>query len=495
MSHDHLPAHRPVLPGFHPDPSICRANDTYWMVCSSFEYAPGVPLFRSTDLLTWEQAGNVLARPAQLDVSGAAPSGGVFAPTLRYHDGRFWMITTNFSDRQGQLLSWATDPAGDWSDPVRLPAVMGIDPDLAWDADGTCYLTYAGFDRTGPAGIVQQIIEPETGKVLSDRVTLWQGTGGKFPEGPHLYQVDDFWYLLIAEGGTERGHAVTIARGPSPSGPFEPCPDNPLLTARGTGLPVQNTGHADLVRRPDGSWAMLYHGVRARGGTPEWHVLGRETFASEVAWVHGWPRPTTPIQPAEPAAAHIDELAATTVPPSWVSPNGFPADHLRRVGGRWELAGPSFVGRRQQHLAVRVTATVDARRGVGGIGFRIDPRHRLDLMVDGDRVRAVAHIGGLTTVLGDALVPSSAEVRLELRAVAPDSSPFGPSAGPDELIAAVVTADGSSELGRLDGRYLSTEVAGGFTGRMIGVWADSGSIGVTSFVYTGTDDSSRTPGD
>ena len=489
MRHDFIPAHRPVLAGFHPDPSVCRVGDTYWMVCSSFEYAPGVPLFRSTDLLTWEQIGNVLARPAQLDVSGAAPSGGIFAPTLRHHDGRFWMITTNFSDRQGQLLTCTTDPAGEWSDPIRLPTVIGIDPDLAWDADGTCHLTYAGFDRTGPAGIVQQLIDPERGEVLSDRVTLWQGTGGKFPEGPHLYQVDGYWYLLIAEGGTERGHAVTIARGPSPSGPFEPCPDNPLLTARGTDRPVQNTGHADLVQRPDGSWAMLYHGVRARGGTPEWHVLGRETFASEIAWVDGWPRPTAPIEPAEPATAHSEDLAGTTLPSAWVSPNGFPADLLGQVDGRWRLDRPGFAGRRQQHLTAAVTAVLDTRHGVGGISIRIDPHHRLDIEVDGDRVRAIAHVGGLTTVLGEAPVADPGHVRLELRAGAPDASPFGPAAGPDELIAAVVTPDGLVELGRLDGRYLSTEVAGGFTGRMVGVWADSGSIGVTSFSYAGTDGS------
>ena len=111
---------RPVIPGFHPDPSICRVGDTYYLVTSSFEYAPGVPIFRSTDLASWEQIGNVLDRPSQLDVSNAGPSGGIFAPTLRHHDGRFWMITTNWSDDGGQLLVWADDPAGPWSEPVRI---------------------------------------------------------------------------------------------------------------------------------------------------------------------------------------------------------------------------------------------------------------------------------------------------------------------------------------------------------------------------------------
>ena len=149
---------RPVLPGFHPDPSICRVGDTYYLATSSFEYAPGVPIFRSTDLRSWELVGHALDRPTQLDVSKAGPSGGIFAPTLRHHDGRFWMITTNWADDGGQLLVHADDPAGPWSEPVRIPSAMGIDPDLAWDDDGTCLMTYAGFGPDGGEGIVQSVI-------------------------------------------------------------------------------------------------------------------------------------------------------------------------------------------------------------------------------------------------------------------------------------------------------------------------------------------------
>ncbi|XVU27877.1 family 43 glycosylhydrolase [Actinoplanes sp. CA-054009] len=471
-------AQRPVIAGFYPDPSVCRAGDTYWLACSSFEYAPGVPLFRSTDLLTWEQAGNALTRPTQLDVSGTFSSGGIYAPTLRFHDGEFWLITTNVSDGQGQLLTRATDPAGEWSDPVRLPDVPGIDPELAWDDDGTCYLTLS----EGPAGIVQYVLDPATGTLLSERRQLWSGTGGMYPEGPHLYHVEDHWYLMIAEGGTERGHAVTIARGPSPSGPFEPCPHNPILTARGTDQAVQNTGHADLVQRPDGSWAMLYHGVRARGFSPQWHVLGRETFASEIAWVDGWPRLTTPIEPAAGASVTVDELSTLTLPASWVSPSRFPGDVMRRVGGRWQLEGPGFAGRRQQHLTARVTTVIDVRDGVGGLSIRLSPRHRLDIEADAEQVRAVAHSGGLTVPLGSHPVADPGHIRLELRAAEP-----GVAAGPDEIIAELVTDSGPVELGRLDGRHLSTEVAGGYTGRVIGVWADRGRIGILAFTYTGTD--------
>src|SRR5690606_26324974 len=127
-----------------------------------------------------------------------------------------------------QLLFTAENPAGPWSDPVVVPGTVGIDPDLAWDEDGTCYLTWCAFE----GGIAQVTIDPTTGAVLSERRSLWSGTGMKAPEGPHLYRVGDWWYLLIAEGGTERGHSVSVARSRRPDGGFEPHPANPILTHR-----------------------------------------------------------------------------------------------------------------------------------------------------------------------------------------------------------------------------------------------------------------------
>ena len=169
----------------------------------------------------------------------------------------------------------ATDLAGPWSDPIRIRSGAST---RTCPGTRTAPVTSprSGFGENGPEGIIQVIINPDTGEVLSDPSTLWQGTGGKFPEGPHLYRIGDFWYLLIAEGGTERGHCATIARSSAPSGPFEPSPHNPLVTARSTDSPVQNAGHSDLVSRPDGSWALVYHGVRVRGTSPQWHVMGRE---------------------------------------------------------------------------------------------------------------------------------------------------------------------------------------------------------------------------
>ncbi|MGY2074411.1 family 43 glycosylhydrolase [Blastococcus sp. SYSU DS0828] len=494
---------RPVVPGFHPDPSICRVGDTYWMVVSSFEYAPGVPLFRSTDLVTWKQAGHVLVRRSQLDVSRAPGSGGITAPTIRFHDGRFWMITTNLADGGWQVLVHTDDPLGEWSEPVRLTDVRGIDPDLAWDDDGTLLVTYAGFGAGGPAGLVQQAVDPVSGRALTGRRHVWQGTGGRFPEGPHLYRIGGYWYLLIAEGGTERGHAVTIARGPSPSGPFEPCPWNPLLTHRGIESPVQNTGHSDLVQRPDGSWAVVFHGVRPRGASPQFHVLGRETFAAEVVWEDGWPRIGEWLAPPTDAV-EVEELAGAELPVSWVSPRRFPGEVLTRGEGGWRLCARdgdlasedlAFVGRRQEHLHCRARAVVAADgNGVGGLSVRMDSRHQLALEVDGGRVRAVAHVGALRQVLGETSVPAGEDVVLELRAV-PDDGHFSSTAlGPDQLVAGVVDAAGVfAELGRIDGRYVSTEVAGGMTGRLFGVWCSTGELVVRSFAYAGADDPAAVP--
>ncbi|GAB3318452.1 glycoside hydrolase family 43 protein [Geodermatophilus aquaeductus] len=482
---------RPVVPGFHPDPSVVRVGDTYWMVHSSFEYAPGVPLYRSADLVTWEQAGHVLARPSQLDVSAAPGSGGITAPTLRHHDGRFWMVTTNLADGGWQVFTSAEDPLGEWSDPVRMTGVRGIDPDLAWNDDGTLLVSYAGFGAGGPAGLVQQAVDPVTGAALTERRPLWQGTGGRFPEGPHLYRVGDLWYLLIAEGGTERGHAVTMARGPSPAGPWEPCPSNPLLTHRGVESPVQNTGHADLVQRPDGSWAVVFHGVRPRGTSPQFHVLGRETFAAEVVWEDGWPRLGEWLTPPEGAVVVADDLSG----PAWVAPRRFPAELLTRAEGGWLLSAAdpdpasedlAFVGRRQEHLQAGFRAVVRASSGVGGLTLRIDARHHLDLEVDGDRVRAVAQVGALRSVLGEAEVVPGEDVVLEMRTL-PGEGHFSSTAlAPDVLVAGLVGAGGFAELGRLDGRYVSTEVAGGMTGRLGGLWCSRGTLLARSVTYTGT---------
>jgi xylan 1,4-beta-xylosidase len=372
---------------------------------------------------------------------------------------------------------------------VRIPSAIGIDPDLAWDDDGTCLMTWTGPPLDGlPSGIRQAPIDPLTGEILDETRWLWGGTGGKFPEGPHLYRIDGRWYLLIAEGGTERGHAVTIARSDSPSGPFEGNPSNPLLTHRGTDEPVQNTGHADLVQRPDGTWAMVYHGVRARGSSPEWHVLGRETFADEVVWEDGWPVLTGHLEPAAPADRSVTEAyEGGTLPPSWVGASCFPSEFVTAddVGLRVTADGsPVFVGRRQEHLHARVRARVDVE-GTGGIAVRIDPDHAVEIEVAGGTVRAIWAVGAIRHVLGERALEG--EPVLGLRMEPAPGGGWDPR-GPDRIVAGLVIDGAFTELGAVDGRYLSTEVAGGMTGRMIGVLCREGAVLLRGFEYVGADD-------
>ena len=486
----------PVIPGFHPDPSICRVGADYYLACSSFEYFPGVPVFHSRDLVHWTQIGNALERPSQLRLPPDTPaSGGIYAPTLRHHDGRFWLIVTNVSDG-GNLLVTTTDPAGSWSDPVRLPGVTGIDPDLAWDEDGNCWCTCAG--------IRQVRIDPYTGQSFGPQRRLWSGTpGARAPEAPHLYRIGDYWYLLIAEGGTDRGHAVSVARGRAPTGPFEPCPANPILTHRGTDHPIQNTGHADLVRAPDDSWWMVLLGVRPRGGTPGWHGIGRETFLVPVSWVDGWPvvgelslvmpAPPWPLAPG-PVGPHRDDFDRDELEPCWVSPRERPERHcttteragwltLHARGGSLDDPDVAFVGRRQQHLSCRVRALIDPAAGRGGLAVRLDERHHYEIEVaTSNEVTVFARVGPLRTVVASRPVPAGPLVLGVQVTVTP--TPHDRHGGPDTVALGVEAPDGTfTELGMLDGRYLSTEVAGGFTGRVIGMYASAGTVHCDWFDY------------
>ncbi|MEU6377413.1 glycoside hydrolase family 43 protein [Streptomyces sp. NPDC046909] len=484
----------PVIGGFHPDPSVCRVGEDYYLVCSSFEYFPGVPLFHSRDLVHWRQIGNVLDRPGQLELPDDLPaSAGIYAPTLRHHDGRFHLITTNVGAR-GNFIVTSERPEGPWSDPVWIE-LDGIDPDLAWDEDGSCWVAVAG------CAVAR--IDPENGKVLEGPLPVWSGTGMQDPEAPHLYRIGEWWYLLVAEGGTGLGHSVSVARARTPRGPFEPAPANPVLSHRSTGSPIQCTGHADLVEAADGTWWMVLLGTRPRGYFPSFHVLGRETFLTPVEWdADGWPRvgPVLEQHPAPAARRPVelpparDEFDAPGLAPYWLSPRRRPDDSwslserpgwltLRATGNSLDRLGHTFVGRRQQHHDCRFTTRLDPGTGRAGLSVRLDEAHHYDIEVSGGEAAVLARIGPVRQCLARRAVaagPVTLGVEIRTDALVSPSGEQGVRAGGPDVIALAV--DGV-RLAELDGRYLSTQVAGGFTGRVAGMYVTEGTAAFDWFAY------------
>ncbi len=284
----------PILPGFYPDPSICRVDDDFYLVNSSFSFFPGVPIFHSRDLKNWEQLGYVLDRPEQLPCTYEMLSGGIFAPTIRYHEGTYYMITTNMTMGCVNFIVTATDPAGPWSDMHIIEGADGIDPSLFFDDDGKVY--YTGTTRAGDEnGSYQAIwgseIDVTEMKLVGEKHILWRGAmvDAVAPEGPHIYKRDGLYYLMIAEGGTENFHSVTISRSEQVMGPYVGYEGNPILTHRHLGMdyPICNVGHADMVDLKDGSSYMVMLATRLMGGSHK--IMGRETFIVPVRWDNGWP--------------------------------------------------------------------------------------------------------------------------------------------------------------------------------------------------------------
>lgn len=283
----------PIIPGFYPDPTICRVGEDYYLATSSFELFPALPVFHSRDLVNWKQLGYALDRTEQVYLDANLFSGGMMAPTLRFHNGTFYMICCNFADC-GNFMVTAKDPAGPWSLPMMLPEVDGIDATLFFDEDDTCYVaSTAQFDF--PDGREQAIwgakFDPETGKLLSEKHVLWRTAlrGAPSPEAPHIYHIGDWYYLLTAEGGTEQYHSVAFGRCKEPLGSYMGCPANPVLTHRHLGkrYPIGNPGHADLVETQNGEWYAVFLASRLVDGFHK--NLGRETYMVPVEWEDGWP--------------------------------------------------------------------------------------------------------------------------------------------------------------------------------------------------------------
>jgi len=473
----------PILRGFHPDPSICRVGEDYYLVSSSFEYFPGIPVFHSRDLVNWRQIGHALTHASQLPLEGAKCSYGIWAPTIRFHEGCFYLVSTNMT-LGGNFLVTANHPAGPWSEPVLLQQ-DGIDPSLLFDA-GKVYLTTSENH--------QSEIDIVSGRRLTDVRVIWEGTGGGYMEAPHLYKIKDWYYLIVVEGGTGRGHMVSIARSRDPWGPFTSCPRNPILSNRSfAGQPVQCTGHGDLIQAHDDTWWMVFLGIREVPGLfPRVHTLGRETFLAPVTWdSDGWPvindngrasqelrGPLLPLHPW-PATPSRDEFDALDLGSDWVHlRNPVPMHYSLTSRPGWlrlqgaisnlsDLASPTCLLRRQTAYCCVVNTLLDFNPVIeteeAGLTVFMNNEHHYEVCIvsrSGRRcVELRRRVGDMQLVAMQGDIPPGP---IELGFVADEESyHFHIAHSGAQRI----------QLGDARIRYLSTEVAGGFTGVMTGLYA------------------------
>lgn len=436
MKNEKITYSNPILPGFYPDPSITRAGDDYYLICSSFEYFPGVPVFHSRNMIHWKQIGHVLDRDSQLDTRTRRSSDGIYAPTIRYHEGTFYMITTDVRGI-GNFYVTATDPAGPWSDPVKVP-YGGIDPSLFFDDDGKVYVTaQQGADYDSHA--IQYEIDIATGKALTEPVVIWHGDGGPWTEGPHLYKIRGMYYIMTASGGTAKEHREIIGRSTSPYGPFERYSE-PILTHKDIDHPIQYLGHADLVKDGNGDWWAVFLGVRLVDSG--YSVLGRETFLAPVKWSEdGWPLidnnegtvnlemrvDRVPGAMPEPVRERMDHFEAPELDLAWVFLRN-PAEGSWSLEERpgWlsirgqaatlnEAGQTAFIGRRQQYVQAEWSTCLEFAPAEDGEEAGLcarrdeDAHYELALRRTGGR----KFISARLTVRGESVIPAEEETDAE----------------------------------------------------------------------------------
>lgn len=500
----------PILAGFHPDPSVTRAGNRFYLVNSTFTYFPGIPIFESTDLVHWRHIGNVINRPSQLDFDGLGVSRGVFAPTISFHAGTFYVLNTAV-DNGGNFFATATDPAGPWSDPNWLPEIDGIDPSFFFDDDGHTYILNNGPPPGAPLydghrAIWMQEFDLENRKLVGPRKVLVNGGVdiAKKPiwiEGPHIYQREGWYYLVCAEGGTGPNHSQVALRSRSPWGPYDPFSGNPLLTQRDLAPdridPITNAGHADLVEAPDGSWWAIFLATRTYGGVH--YNTGRETFLLPVNWKEGWPiilehgkaipyvkrgpkflAARSDIPPQTGNFTWRDEFDSPALNSEWLNvrvPKESWADLRSRPGSLTihplavpldSLGNPSFLARRQQHLAFEASTAlqlpVESGVAAGMAAFQGEKYWYFlgaRRTVDGVRLFLERKSGKEVETIATAVVGSSGTLRLRISGDRADYSFFYDADG-----------HGWKALSeKVDGTVLSTDVAGGFVGAVIGPYA------------------------
>ncbi len=407
--------YNPILAGFYPDPGICAVGDNFYLVTSTFSFYPGLPIFQSKDLSTWNQIGHVLDRPEQLNLEGQRISQGLYAPTISFHGGLFYVVCTNM--RGGNFVVTAEDPAGPWSNPSWLKTVNGIDPSLYFEGDNA-YIVYNSVAPdnkplySGHRTIRMQMFDKDSLKAYGEEMILVNGgvdisKEPEWIEAPHVYKINGTYYLSCAEGGTAEDHSQVVFRSDSVTGPYIPYENNPILTQRHLDPkrpnPITTTGHADFVQTKDGDWWAVFLGCRPYEN--DLYSTGRETFIAPIKWTDGWPVINPDFEevqfsyplPMEPSGETVniplngnftykddfnsDKLKFNwifirTPQETWYSLTDEPGTLKMQLrpetcSGR---SNPSFIGHRQQHhkgsVATKLTfSPADANEKAGMTAF------------------------------------------------------------------------------------------------------------------------------
>jgi xylan 1,4-beta-xylosidase len=515
----------PILAGFYPDPSICAVEGRYYLVCSSFSYFPGIPIFESNDLVNWKQIGHVMDRPEQLNLDGLGVSRGIFAPAIRYNKGIYY-VTCTLVDKGGNFVVTAKKPEGPWSNPVWIPQINGIDPSLFFDDNGKSYILYNSIPPdnkpmySGHRTLRMRQFDVKTLKASDEEIVIVNGGVdiSKKPvwiEGPHIFKVGGIYYLIAAEGGTGEWHSEVVFKSTNAEGPYIPYDKNPILTQRTLDPkrehPVTSTGHADLVQLRNGTWWAVFLGCRPYPPSDEgFYNTGRETFLAPVAWRDGWPI----INPDNELVLYQYPMPATIKPLNGGTPYGgnltvrddfnsskldFHWEFLRTPAEQWysltarkgflamnlrpqtcsEPVNPSFLGHRQQNLTgsagVRLEFSPRAENEKAGLLVFQNEKHFYYIcksVVDGKPVvqlfKSLADTGSglqMELLASQVLNPSerNGQVFFKVDALGNTYSfSFAVEQGKWILLS-----------GGVDAKFLSTKIAGGFVGCLYSLYATS----------------------
>lgn len=514
----------PILTGFYPDPSIVRVGTDYYLVNSTFSYFPGIPVFHSRDLKSWKQIGNVIDRPQQMDFMGERMTRGLFAPAISFYKGTYYVTCTDI-DHDGNFVVTATNPAGPWSNPVKIPQVRGIDPSIYFDEDtDKAYILYNSDapDRkplySGHRTIRMYEFDYRNLKVTGEEKQLVNGGVdlSKKPvwiEAPHILKRNGWFYLYAAEGGTSVNHSEVVLRSKDVWGPYVPFEGNPILTQRELPAdrknPITSAGHAQLVEGPDGKWYSIFLAVRPYEG--DFYNTGRETFIAPVEWKNDWPM----IEHGEKAIAYSYPVSYKEVKLKGALPQSGNFAYtltfdkaldpsllfMRTLDKSWysiskkqgltlklksetvmETGNPAFIGKRQQHLYSTAETELDftpkSEKEKAGLLIFQDEGHFYFLAKSMAQGKAVLQL----------YKSKPREKDMELLTAVPLTNPSGKTGlritSKGDTYSFYVATDGRNWTllkDNVDGKFLSTKVAAGFIGCVYGMYAtSSGEISTNS---------------